>query len=153
MCQGSECGEDVNMRGLQSVLNMPEYVLIMPQYAWLCLIMLSVPEYTWINRVLNITEFWICLMHYIACHCANYGAVIEAEAYSEHSLRFKMECFPKRILPECNWICIISLNISKYSWKCLNKLFWLYQGYEYAWSTYMFDRLLNIPWILNMPGF
>ena len=29
----------------------------------------------------------------------------------------------------------ISLNIAKYSWKCLNKLFWLCQGSEYAQSS------------------
>ena len=47
----------------------------------------------------------------------------------------------------------ISLNISKYTWKCLNKLFWLSQGSEYAWSSYMFGRLLKMPWVLNMPEF
>ena len=36
----------------------------------------------------------------------------------------------------------ISLNISECPWKCLNKLFWLWQGSEYAWSSYMFNRLL-----------
>ena len=30
------------------------------------------------------------------------------------------------------------------------KLFWLYQGPEYAWSYYMFDRFLKVPQILNM---
>ena len=47
----------------------------------------------------------------------------------------------------------ISLNMPKYSWKCLNKLFWLCQGSEYAWLPYMFDRLLKIPRVLNKPGF
>ena len=36
----------------------------------------------------------------------------------------------------------ISLNISECPWKCLNKLFWLWQGSEYVWSSYMFNRLL-----------
>ena len=31
----------------------------------------------------------------------------------------------------------ISLNIPKYSWKRLNKQFWLYQGSKYSWSSYM----------------
>ena len=34
----------------------------------------------------------------------------------------------------------IFLNMPKYPWKCLNKLFWLCQASEYAWSSYMFDR-------------
>ena len=55
---------------------------------------------------------------------------------------------------ECGWICI---NISEYLWiilwKSLNKLFWLCQGSEYARSSYMFDRLLKMPRVLNKPGF
>ena len=46
-----------------------------------------------------------------------------------------------------------SLNIPKYPWKSLKKLFWLWQGFEYSSSSYMFDRLLKIPQILNVPGF
>ena len=43
----------------------------------------------------------------------------------------------------------ISLNIPKHPWKCLNKLFWLCQGSEYAWSFGMFSRLLTMPRVLN----
>ena len=32
-------------------------------------------------------------------------------------------------------------------------MFWLCQGSEYAWSSYMFYRLLKIPQVLNVPGF
>ena len=46
-----------------------------------------------------------------------------------------------------------SLNIPKYPWKSLKKLFWLWQGFEYSSSSYMFDRLLKMPQILNVPGF
>ena len=46
----------------------------------------------------------------------------------------------------------IFLNISKCPWKWLNKLFWPCQGSEYAWSSYIFDKLL-IPWVLNVPRF
>ena len=46
----------------------------------------------------------------------------------------------------------ISLNIPKYPWKCLNKLLWLCQDSEYAWSSYMFDKLLKMPKALNVPG-
>ena len=47
----------------------------------------------------------------------------------------------------------ISLNIPKYPWKCFNKLFWLCHSSEYAWSCYMFDWLLKMPQVLNVPGF
>ena len=47
----------------------------------------------------------------------------------------------------------ISLNMPKYPWICLNKLFWLCQGPEYACSSYMFERLLKMPPVLNKPGF
>ena len=47
------------------------------------------PAYPWIIRVLNMSEFCIC-------HCTNYRAVIETEAYSEHCQTSKMECFAKR---------------------------------------------------------
>ena len=40
----------------------------------------------------------------------------------------------------------------KYSWKCLNKLFWLSQDSEYAWSSYKFGRPLKMSLILNKPG-
>ena len=46
-----------------------------------------------------------------------------------------------------------SLNIPKYPWKCLNKLFWLFQGSEYSCLSYVFDRLLKMPWVLNVPRF
>ena len=47
----------------------------------------------------------------------------------------------------------ISLNIPKYSRKCFNKLFWLRLGSEYAWSSYMLERLLKMSLVLNKPGF
>ena len=43
----------------------------------------------------------------------------------------------------------ISLNIPKCWWKCLNKLLWRCQGFAYAWSSYMFDRLLKMFPVLN----
>ena len=47
----------------------------------------------------------------------------------------------------------VSLYMAKYPWKCFNKLFWLCQGSEYAWSSYMFNRLgLKMPRLLNKPG-
>ena len=44
----------------------------------------------------------------------------------------------------------VSLNILKYPWKYLNKLFWLCQGSEYAWSSCMLNRLLIMLWVLYM---
>ena len=38
----------------------------------------------------------------------------------------------------------IYLNIPKYPWKFLNKLFWIWKGKKNAWSSYMSDRVLNM---------
>ena len=47
----------------------------------------------------------------------------------------------------------ISLNMPKYPWKCLKKLFWLCQGSIYAWSSDMLHKLLKMFWVLNQPEF
>ena len=47
----------------------------------------------------------------------------------------------------------ISLNMPKYPWKCLNKLIGLCQVSEYAWSSYIFYRVLKMPQVLDNPGF
>ena len=47
----------------------------------------------------------------------------------------------------------ISLNMPKYPWKCLNKLFWICHGSEYAWSSDMSDGLSKMRRVLNRPGF
>ena len=62
------------------------------------------------------------------------------------------------LLPSCVPVSLanyasISLNMSKYSWKYLNKLFWLCQRSGYTWSSYMFDRLSKKPRVLNKSGF
>ena len=78
---------------------------------------------------------------------------------SEHFFQFsKMTWEASPLLLSCASVSVaeydsISLNMPKYPWKCLNKLFWLCQGSEYAWSSYMFERLLKIFWVLNKPGF
>ena len=46
-----------------------------------------------------------------------------------------------------------SLNIPQYTGKHLNKLFWLFHDSEYAWSSYMFNRFLKMPQILNVLWF
>ena len=69
--------------------------------------------------------------------------------------------FPKSgnfFLPGCASVSVdeytsVSLNMPKYPWKWLNKLFWLCQGSEYACSSYIIGRLLKMPPVLNKPGF
>ena len=61
-------------------------------------------------------------------------------------------------IPSCALVSVagyasMSLNMPKYLWKCLNNLFWLCQGSEYAWSSYMLDKLLKMPPDLSKPGF
>ena len=61
------------------------------------------------------------------------------------------------LLPNCVPVSVveyasISLNMPKYRWKCLNKLFWLCQGSKHAWWSYMFDRVLKMALLLNKPG-
>ena len=53
------------------------------------------------------------------------------------------------LLPRCTPVSMaeyawISLNIPKYPSKYLNKLFWLWRGSQYAWSSYMIERLLKM---------
>ena len=78
---------------------------------------------------------------------------------SGHFCRFsKSAGLTSPLSPSCALVSVaeyasISANMPKYSWKCLNKLFWLCQGSEYAWSSYMLDRLLKMPWVLNKPVF
>ena len=57
-------------------------------------------------------------------------------------------CAPVSVA-EYTFLC---LNLSKYPWKCLNELLWLCLGSEYAWSSYMFDKLLKMLVVLNKPG-
>ena len=47
----------------------------------------------------------------------------------------------------------ISLNMHKYPWKFLNKLFWLCQKSENYWSSDRFGRLLKMSQVLTKPGF
>ena len=47
----------------------------------------------------------------------------------------------------------ISLNIPRYPQKRLHKRFWLCQGSKYAWSSFMFDRILKISLVPKKAGF
>ena len=60
---------------------------------------------------------------------------------------------PSRVLVSAAEHALMLLNMPKYPWKCLNKLFWLCQDSEYTWSSYMFDRLFKISQIINVPEF
>ena len=71
-------------------LNLPLKCLSMPEYASLMLNILEYAWITWFNRILNTTEFSICLMRTAGDHCTNYWAVIETETFSEHCQIFKM---------------------------------------------------------------
>ena len=59
-------------------------------------------------------------------------------------------------LPSCSSCACVNVaeyafpEISEYPWKCLNKLFSLCHGSEYAWSSYMFKRLLKMLQVQNM---
>ena len=50
--------------------------------------------------------------------------------------------------------CWIFLNVLKYAWKCLNKLFWLCQGSQYTLLSYTFEGVLytwkGFEYALNM---
>ena len=72
----------------------------MREYA---LITLNFIEYagTYLKKLLDMLEFWMCLMQYIAQgRCTNYWVVTQTETYSEHSQTFKMERFAKRMRNE-----------------------------------------------------
>ena len=62
ICQGSGYTMVLNMTGLHSVLNMTEYVWIIPGNAWLCLISAalsqpSVLDMKWENLDINVVEW------------------------------------------------------------------------------------------------
>ena len=75
-----------------------------------------------------------------------------------HFFRFSKRAGEASPLPfSCSSVSVaeyatISQNMPKYAWKCLNKLFWLCQGSESAWSSDMFHRRLKMPRVLNKPG-
>ena len=86
---------------------------------WICLTNTSIClKHTWINRVLNMPEFWMCLMQYIVCSTqymmqslykllSNYPN----RCILRHCQTFKIERFAKTIVPECRH------TIRKFSWQ------------------------------------
>ena len=89
-------------------------------------------------RIENLTRWWT----------QSGSFLVESRHFFQFSKR-EGEVFP--LLPSCAPVSVaeyasISLNVSKYPCKWLNKLFWQCHGSDYAWLSYMFDRLLKI-WI------
>ena len=137
-------------------LNIPLQCLIMLGYFLIVLNALNIPKHTWINRVLNMPKFWMCLIQYIASgHCTNYWAVIETDAYSEHCQSFKIERFARRILLE---------------YRCTTKLFQARAGFVelgqfikhfvkstskklHSHKTTFWIKTLTQQFYLNMPEF
>ena len=83
LSQGSECAWVSPWQGSEYAwsafhrVTVSEYALIMP-------------EYIWENKVLNMSEFWMCLIQYIVQgHCTSYWTVIEIKTYSEYCQTFK----------------------------------------------------------------
>ena len=65
---------------------------------------------------------------------------------------------PAPFPPSCKAVCVdeyasISLNLPKYLWECLHDALTMPGLWICLWSSYMFDRLLKIPWVLKVPGF
>ena len=87
---------------------------------------------TWYNVTIQITE-----------------ELLRERMRIQNTVKHLRQHYARGIMPACGWICI---NISKYPWKRLNKLFWLCQNSKYAWSPYIFNKLWKVPQILNMPG-
>ena len=56
----------------------------MPQSCWIWLNMLV---YTWKNRVLDMSEFWVCLQYIVKGHCTNYWAITKTETRQSHVVR------------------------------------------------------------------
>ena len=70
---------------------------------------------------------------------------------SWHFFVFSIKSRVEQSQCQSRWICINIPECLKYSWKCLNKLFWLCQGSQYTSSSEIFDKVLNMPQALNMP--
>ena len=95
-------------------------------------------------RVLNMTRLYIQGLHKVLNMSKNSTICLNnAWIASEYVLM----CLN---LSKHGWIL---LNVPKYTWKYLNKLSWLCQGSQYALSSYIFDMVLDIFQVLNMPEF
>ena len=95
-------------------------------------------------KVLNMTRLYIQGLHKVLNMCENSTICLNnAWIASEYVLMYLN-------LSKHGWIL---LNVPEYTWKCLNKLFWLCQGSQYAPSSYIFDMLLDMFRVLNMPEF
>ena len=90
-------------------------------------------------------EFWMCPMQYITSGlCTYYWASMEAKMNLEHCQPFKMQCFSKRIMSECGWICINIPDSLKYPWKYFNKLFWICLIILHVWKTFEYGSVSKL---------
>ena len=86
---------------------------------------------------------------------------VELGHFDKHFIKNSQPFFPESgnfFLPSCAPVNVaeyasVSLNMLKYPWKWLNELFWICQGFKYAYSSYMFGRLLKMPPVLSKPRF
>ena len=76
-----------------------------------------------------------------------YARVKQSSEFVWIWLNMPQECLN---MYEHGWIL---LNVPDYACKCLNKLFWLWQGSQYTSLSSIFDNFLNMPQALNMQGF
>ena len=135
--------------------NMRGYALIMLnmlEYPWIYLNKQS-SEYTRIlnvsdsiSKLLQITELLLRqrLIQNIVKHLR--WSVLQNEKY----LNMCQYAVMSLNMDDQGWIL---LKVPEYAWKCLNKLFWLGQGSQYASSSYILNRILRMPQVLYMPGF
>ena len=161
--QGSESGKVANIRGFHRVLDMPEHTLTMSEYGWIYLNNLESNCVIYLKKQ-NSECVW--------CSTKNQWSLnkllssYQEEVYSEHFQILIMERFAQRKMPEC--CCATRNPHGKRGWGVcgtralikntrkrvpVEKHFGNFPGSEYAWSSYMFGRPLQMPWVLNEPDF
>ena len=115
------------------------------QYPW---ISLNIPENAWINCPVML-GLWICLIilrvprAFENAWCSKYSRVLNmgyiCKGYTELWMWLSIaHCVS--IMSKYASICLSVLQcpwkwldiVPEYAWKCLNKLFWLWQGSQYA---------------------
>ena len=106
-------------------------------------------------QVLNVLRFWtwhgcICKGYPVFWICMNMAYVLIWPKMSPWCLNIPQSAFMSLTISGFGWIL---LNVPKYAWRYLNKLFRQYQNSKYALSPYLFGRVLNTLEILNMQEF
>ena len=149
------------MQALQSVLNMPEYVLReFWQYLafWIC----QGSEYARVAQDSKYATIWPNMSEednkmpefWIKDEVLNLYHPIIQYSYTFRNMTESWICIAMQLWNESEYFRILSMpgfSTCKHCvrfWICLNNVLW--QGSEYAWS--MFHRVLNKPPIINMSG-